>query len=369
MGFIEKKILWVCPENKGGIRFYSDAFNKYFKDNASTGFTWLEPVFDLRELVKRVQEERPEIIHFQHEFGIWGSKNPPFYFFPRTVATMRGIHPKAKLVATAHTVLGQSSRYSEQKPFKVLKQILNLTLLPTMKKLWMEKTWGPLDGVIVHSKTQVQTIQKSQCPRGEEIPHYVPSGKASLPNQNKNKKLAVFGYFSPEKGQDIAVRALKKLPQDYSLTLAGGVRREVDRPYYNQVLKLIREYNLSHRVILTGYLDASDINALYAQADVILTPFRSTYGSGSIVQAISHRAAIIASNLPLNQEINERAGIPVLELFESENPENLASKIVEVMESPDKISQLKKGADFYAEKYSMKKTAAHHLDFYHSILA
>ena len=58
-----------------------------------------------RAVLKRLSEIRPDLVHFQHEYGIYGGKNPPWYFFPNLVTDLAFKIPTVHMVATAHTVL------------------------------------------------------------------------------------------------------------------------------------------------------------------------------------------------------------------------------------------------------------------------
>src|SRR5690606_22982444 len=96
---------------------------------------------------------RKVILHFQHEYGIYGRKVPPFYFFPRLIRELNRSYPREqKICATAHTVLGDEYVYPKkgrgwQAPFR---GFANKFLMSSFRTIWNEQTWGPLDGVIVH---------------------------------------------------------------------------------------------------------------------------------------------------------------------------------------------------------------------------
>jgi glycosyltransferase involved in cell wall biosynthesis len=185
---------------------------------------------------------------------------------------------------------------------------------------------------------------------------------------SEKKLVVVFGYFTPEKGQDIVIRALKHLPENVRLVLAGGLRRPEDEAYYKGCLRMLKTENLLGRATLTGFLDSDFIAPLYANASVVVAPFRETSGSGSLAQAFAARSAIVASDLPLNKEMLEREP-GCLELFRAKSPEDCARAIQAVLQDADKAQALQTAADAYARKHSLEATARAHLDLYATLFA
>ena len=376
-----KKGIWIVPEDKGGIKTYGQglfpAVEKASHGQWSWAVPWMRSAEGSSELWDLLHHSSPDLIHIQHEFGLFGgSKLPWKYSFPEFVGRMRDACPKTKLVLTAHTVLPENYQFATSGEWleRQFRGIANRFLLERWKPLWFEKTFGEVDATIVHSQQQVQTIKNAGCRTVEAIPHFVydrpvESHGARLPpalekawDPAREKLVVVFGYFTPDKGQDIIIRALKYLP-GVRLVLAGGLRRPEDEPYYKGCLRMLKTDNLLDRATLTGFLDIDYIAPLYAKASVVVAPFRETSGSGSLAQAFAARAAIVASDLPLNKEMLERQP-GSLELFKAKSPEDCARAIQAVLGDAKKSQSLKEGADAYARRYSLEETAQAHLKFY-----
>jgi len=374
---VTRKLLLITPEERGGIRTYSDALWPELKKawNASEGELH---VYSGRLGRRGLQPGfEPDLIHIQHEFGLFGPKLPLVNRFPSWVAQLREWFPGARVIATAHTVLGGDYTYpldgrGWQIPFRA---VANRVLLPRLRQYWIQGTWGLLDGVIVHSGLQRETIEISGCKHVAVIPHYVPESPLAQGSGAPGRNALVFGYFSPEKGQDLVIRAYAQVRDQLSgagktvpqLVLAGGVRRPADQKYFEHCQRLIGEFGLKDCVTITGYVPDSDIDRHYAEAALVVAPFRETSGSGSLAHAFARGSAILASDLPLNREMLER--VPgCLELFKSEDPQSCAAKMLELLGNSKKISELKSGARKYADQNSIAETVARHLAFYEKIL-
>jgi glycosyltransferase involved in cell wall biosynthesis len=378
------KIIVATPNEPGFLQYSDDLFGDYLR----VPFDPLESQEHTDQLARQLASHSADLIHIQHEFGFMGSKVPGRYQFPRLVSELRRLCPQARIVATAHTVIPIDFKYPTrnrgwQRPFRAAANIL---LLPYLKNLWGKGSWGTLDGVIAHSKLQLTALEQSGCPEITSIPHYVPEPQPSpapspLPknwptrellsahgSQTSPQILLVFGYLTPEKAQDIVISAMPHLPTHIQLVLAGGIRRDADRPYLDHCQNLIRDLGLKERVTITGFISFEELDGCVKNSDLILLPFRETSGSGSLADLMTRRAPVLASDLPLNLEISERTP-HALSYFKSEDPSDAAQKILEHLNHPDRIHRLVQAATRYAEMHGPKKMLELHLDFYGKVLS
>ena len=338
---------------------------------------------DRRELVSKLIEASPALIHLQHEYGIFGGKNPPKYWFPAVLSDLSVRAPQIKRIATAHTVLPVDYKFPTtgrglQAP---LRAAANVFLLPLLRRTWIQDTWGALDGVITHSDLQRLRLQDSirkQELRFAVIPHFVPqvSNKRNETRRSHPsisalpanlRKVVVFGFFTPEKGQDVAIAALRNLPGDVHLVLAGGARRFQDEAFLEKCRTLVSELGLDKRVTFTGFVEPSFVSGIYQDCDLVLAPFRETSGSGSLAQAFARGAPVLASDLPLNREINDRTP-GALAFFKSEDPQDCAKQILGLLEDRHRLETLRAGARKYAEACTPERIAREHVVFYSKLL-
>ncbi len=377
-------ILWIVPEKQGGIWSYSKTLWPEIKKACElNGLSIAGPIQDLDEVYHALSEHRPKLIHIQHEYSFFGSKTPLLYFFPRWLRQMRRTLPRSKIIATAHVVIPDQYRYPMkgrgwQIPFRYL---ANAFLLPNLRRLWSQETWGGLDGVIVHSELQVPSIQSAGCQNVKTIPISVFNFSVSdsekrrqavlLDAEENTPLVVVFGFISPEKGQDIAVQAMAALSslknRSAHLVIAGGGRRKADLKYVQKVKDLIQALGLTHQVTITGFLNEAQAEDILSRATLILAPFRDTTGSASLAQALGRGCAILTSDHPLNLELGRR--IPgCLAYFRSEDPIDCAQQMERLLFSPHERAQLSDGARKYSQTYSVTQIAQMHAEFYKTLL-
>lgn len=382
------KLAWIVPESSGGIATYSEALWGALEPLArSRGHTLKKTELDslsarsVSAMRDALAEFGPDIIHVQHEYGCFGRKIPGLGKWGEVRRAIQGAAPRAKLIATAHTVLDPAFKYDwrARGARAPLFALANFVYVPFAREHWGRGTWGDLDRVIVHSQTQRDTVLASGCGGVDVIPHFVPDpvGSAQADPQGAGPaRVLVFGYFTHEKGQDLAIEAFAKLLsttrdpalKSARLVLAGGARRPEDVDYEKRCRERVAELGISDQVEFTGFLrDDEAIGREFDRAQVVLAPFRSTSGSGSLVQAIARRRPILTSDLPLNLEIGaERAGrVPgALAFYRAGDVQDCADRLSALMSDTRARAHHVERALVYARQYSLAEIAQRHLEVY-----
>jgi glycosyltransferase involved in cell wall biosynthesis len=373
------RLLWITPEVQGGIASYSQMLWPAIAAAATAAgdfapLTLLQTAPVARsDAISAVRDLQPDLVHVQHEYGLFGGTNPFLDGLPRWMRQLRrAVPPTTRIVATAHTVLPKGHRFETrgQGWRGPLNWMANATALPWMHRRWREGTWGRFDGVIAHSAMQVKWLQGRGLPAIVTIPHVVPEIPSPAGERPRNPipRITVFGYFCPVKGQDVVIEALRHVRDPVLLRLAGGVRHPMNDGYHERCRRSIVEFGLGDRVEVTGFVPEADISQLFLESDLVVAPFRMTTGSGSLVQALARGAAVLASDLPLNREINER--VPdTLAFFATEDPRDCARQIERLLADQARRDLLGRQALQYAAAYSPPNIARLHLDMYRDILA
>lgn len=320
----------------------------------------------LSELVEEVSTLAPQILHIQHEYGHWGGKNPPTYWFPQFVKQLRRRLPQTKIIATAHTVLPADYRFALGKGAvqDSARRLANFALIPWLRRWWDTLTWGRIDLTIVHSQLQVKTLAQT-CPQARAIciPHFVPPQLPVNPLPQHLEQifdgpgpfLLVFGFITPSKGQDLAIQIMPQILEKFPkarLILAGAARTAADQQFEGACKAITARLSVEDRVHFTGFVDEKSIPALYEKATLVLASFRETTGSGSLATAFAYGAPVLASDLPLNRELFDRMNFP-FQAFAKET-------VVRALTHEEERESLRKFAQAYSKKHSIDEIAHRH---------
>jgi glycosyltransferase involved in cell wall biosynthesis/SAM-dependent methyltransferase len=218
------------------------------------------------------------------------------------IAALRGAH--VRLVVICHNVLPH-----ERSPFD--KSVVSSLLRAA-------------DLVIVHSDAEAALARPLTTKRivAAAIAPFMPDGfvqRAPMPGEHR--RLLFFGLVRPYKGLDVLLRALAEGPPDVRLRVAGefwgGTRPTED---------LCRELGILDRVeFRTGYVDATEVPALFSDVDALVLPYRSATGSQGVWTGFEFGVPVIATRVG-NLPDSIRVGIDGL-LADPDNVESLAKMI------------------------------------------
>ncbi len=183
---------------------------------------------------------------------------------------------------------------------------------------------------------------------------------------NDSRYLVLIGFISRRKGYRLAVEALKLLAQDIRIVFAGGSRTSLDAAFEDELHGFIAQHGLEERVVITGYLDMTNLKSIIKKSLFVLAPFHKVSGSFSLSVAFSLGKAVLAANLPQMEEL--AASSRAVELFNCGDPVDLARKIEWLLENPEYVSKLEKNANRYAAKMSFEKVAEQTVELYKNII-
>lgn len=162
-------------------------------------------------------------------------------------------------------------------------------------------------------------------------------------NLSPNKKyLLFFGFIRKYKGLDILIEAMKHLPSDIELIVAGEVYGRFD-----DYQKAIDDNKVADRVhLFNNYIGDNEVHIYFSAADVCVLPYRSATQSGITSIAYNFDMPLIATNTGSLSEVITpyNAGIMVEEI----TPKAIAEAIKEFYSND--IAQYKAGIEDFKDK-------------------
>ncbi len=201
------------------------------------------------------------------------------------------------------------------------------------------------------------------------IPDIAPLKNSALRDEFgwKNRRLiTVFGFIGPEKGYETVLKAMKYLPDDIVLVIAGGSRFDCYDPYLEHLEVLISSLGLQDRVVITGHLDDDRVGAVLTAADIILLPYKLTMWTGTsyaLSYALAAKRAVITSDTPFFLEVEQKYA--AIRTFKDGDDQTLADAVIEVL---NRSGQEEIGAREYRETWSWKNVAERTYQIYCGVL-
>src|SRR5271156_5130832 len=287
-----------------------------------------------------------DMVCLQHEYGIFGG-----------VAGSHILHLlrslKMPVVTTLHTVL----REPNPNQLAVMEEIAELS-----------------DRLIVMSQLSSQFLQEIfRVPAGkiDMVPHGVPDLPFLDPNFFKDRfgvegkaVLLTFGLLSPNKGIENVIRALPQILAKHTnvaYIVAGAthphvLRRQGDL-YRESLQALAKEMGVESKVIFFNrFVSPEEMAEFIGAADIYITPYRheAQVVSGTLAYALGAGKAIISTPYWHAIELlDNRRGA----LVPFQNPDAIAQKTIELLDTPALRHAMRKRAYLFAREMVWKRVA------------
>lgn len=249
-----------------------------------------------------------------------------------------------------------------------------------MYKLWFNRRLfggNEIDRFVVHTAEYKDKLKRLGIPAGDirVIPEGVPTVETALFSSDDAKArlglsgkrvLTIFGFVVRRKGYEAAIEALRSLPNDVILMIAGGCHSSDRTGFFDEVKDRIEAAGLSQRVMITDYLPDDRIPLVMAATDIVLAPFTAMSNSSSLLRVIAYQKPIVASDLPATREMNARR--QCLTLANPGDPDDLAEKIRALLSNAWMRDTAVSAMQAYAEEFTVARAAKETFAVYKELL-
>src|SRR6202522_4844132 len=292
-----------------------------------------------------------DMVCLQHEYGIFGGESGS-----HILHLLRRL--KMPMVTTLHTVLREPDPSQQM----VMEEIVELS-----------------DPLIVMSQLSSQFLQdvfKVPGSKSDMVPHGVPDLPFLDPNFYKDRfgvegkaVLLTFGLLSPNKGIENVIQALPQIlsrHNNVAYIVAGAthphiLRREGEK-YRASLQALAKERGVESQVIFHNhFVSPEEMVEFIGAADIYITPYRheAQVVSGTLAYALGAGKAIISTPYWHAIELlDDRRGA----LVPFENPDAIAQKPIDLLDTPAIRHAMRKRAYLFAREMVWKKVAQGYME-------
>lgn len=311
---------------------------------------------DYLQAVKFINLSGADLCILEHEFGIFGGQNG-VYILPL-------LHRlDVPLIVTLHTLLKAPS-YNEK---AVLQEICKMA-----------------DKIVVMSHKAIEFLVSIYNVPKEKIV-FIEHGVPDIHfNQEKSKKefkleskkvLLTFGFIGRNKGIETVIKALPKVVEkhpDVIYIVLGkthpNVLRHSGEEYRIFLMRLVKSLHLEKHVeFLNEFIDEQDLFKYLCASDIYITPYlnEAQITSGTLSYAIGVGSAVISTPYWHAAELlAEGRG----RLFNFNDSNNLSSILIELLDNPKELNELKSNAYNYGRKITWPKTGEKYVAIAEDIL-
>lgn len=225
------------------------------------------------------------------------------------------------------------------------------------------------DAIIVLSKPAYDYFRETygresvQIPNGTERPRLVPEDAIFRKwGLRKDSYICSVSRLTQEKGIHLLIEAYNSLETDKKLVIAGDTGDSTKTDSYISLLRQMAADNPN--ILFTGFISGEELESLYSNAYVVCAPSNLEGMSLSLLEALSYSNAVLCSDIPENVCVAEDHAA----YFRSSDSRDLARRLGELLEDPQRVSRLKAtAADYICSKFSWEEVADRTLSLYQTV--
>ena len=316
-----------------------------------------------------VQKLNPDIVHIQHEQGLYNFKlNPLLPSKSKTSIDKFYSICKVPIVSTFHTAYKfktwmQSILINGKDPlhlrylYKYWTHLINYSSFKRTTSYAMSKSSAGivLSNYMTNLVPGTQVIYHGSEPYSDiEIEQRKARGLLSLPIEDDEKILLVQGFLTATKGWDV-IRKMN-IPNGWKLVLNHS------KDHYNKQIIDLNLHNKRNLINLgKDYLSEEELSLLFFASDVVFLPYKAIAGSGTMFDGLGHGKPFLASNNGFFSEF-ARLGLGII-------AKRNASSFEEGLQIVDKnYDKLKANVNEFKWKLKWDVISKQHIDIYENIL-
>lgn len=302
------KMAWLFPVNqKCGISYYSYEYIKALADSADV------EIFDISECLATLHSSAKKLnsfdgIHIQYETSFFMKGDNKYYqklcsliqkplivSLHEVYESFPGIFPRSQIKGAGIIRAYKEFLYDMRHPFQT-----TYTL--------HESEGFFADLLVVHGQFQKEILINHGVPEEKifviPMPIKVQDPNFDLPKPPaKELNLASLGFINQNFMYPLLFDILDNLEIPWHFTWIGGIRRDEDKHLLDTIEREISRRHWQDRFTITGWVSENELNRRLSRVDIYLALFSQRSSSASLATALGARKIIIATKLPMTQEI------------------------------------------------------------------
>jgi len=363
-------LLSTYPPIECGIATYTQYLNEALRTHGNETFVLSQhgaqgkgvfPVFDngtgsfAENVFNTSARMTPDLIHIQHEYGLYGPQRGVGIIELILRYRMVGI----PVVVTLHTVS------PELKPEEhlILKHIIDECGAVIVHEDYQKDILLKYFGAMAHAKKKIHVVE-----HGVREVEPIRGGKEKLGLEGK-KMILLCGYFRPTKGFHKIIDIFPSIcreQEDAVLVVAGKTRHIEYDEYRRKLFIMLNESPVADRIrIFRGQFPQYTFDTIVSAADVVVLPYDIGGQSGIMCQCFAQEVPVVTSNLEAFKRLVDRSGGGLV----AESDEDYKKLIVDLLRDEALQEKLRSNIRNYVkERAGWSRIAEEHTKVYHSVV-
>lgn len=308
------KIAWIYPiEKKCGISFYS---NNYINELKKLILVDCYDIENIHLMLKSTPSllDNYDLVHIQYETSLFYLNKKDYYrslikkikipivtSLHEVYETIPGVYPREKITGMLSPI--RRLIYDIKHP---LQHLLNTH----------QKNFYYSDIIIVHYHFQKEILINKGFPEKKikiiELP-FEKQTQIKISSFSENPiSLGCIGFINLNYDYNFLFKVLHTLKIPWKFKWLGGLRTKGDSDFYQSILNKIKNYKFENEFIISNWLNNKDFQYEMSQFDILLHFFKNRSSSSSLCKSISFGIPVLATQLPLTNEISKKCEIQLI---------------------------------------------------------
>src|SRR3989344_4860073 len=315
-----------------------------------------EKIADYQKVAKRLNSSSVDIVHLQHEFGLFGGADGEYI-----LELARAL--KKPLIVTFHTVLLTPTEHQKYIIQELARLARNVIVMDEVAKNRLEQVYGlnPSDSVFILHGAPIVTMKKDKAKKIIRFPHAFVLLANNLLSRNKGIEYAI----------EAVAQAVGKIPNLAFLVVGEThplVKRTEGESYREKLVKQVIKLHLEkHVIFINKYLPLEELKIYLAAADVYITPYLDPQQitSGTLSYAIGAGKACISTEFIYAKDMLAK-GRGMLVPFRDSNA--IAKDLIALHKNPKNLKKLETNVTNLRKDMRWSRVAQKHILLYEKIL-
>lgn len=332
----------------------------------------------VKPLLTAIGQSRNQVVHFQHEFNMYGGASGIAPFLTLLYLVRRRRIP---IIVTSHAVVIPAQIDRE---FLVTFAMSRFTAAPGLIRFAFRVFYyfmGQLaDRITVHTDVMAQQLAKyyhvdpskiRTLPIGvDDPPDGIEEPTANWAPRLRARTYALFfGYLLRRKGLEILLDAFEKVKlqePDALLVVAGGELPN-QRDYAEEIRRRAAASTHARDIIFTSFVSESEVDWLFANATIVVLPYTVTVASGSLPLCFAMRFGkpVIASKTPPFEEMKTMYSF--IETVGTGDSSSFANAMAKVLGDGERMERMQREAKRAARDLNWSSIAGQLCAIYQSM--
>jgi glycosyltransferase involved in cell wall biosynthesis len=365
------KVGWIAPlTRKCGIAFYArkyaDALSRHVQLVECDPCDFLKERHDFFSRLAGC-----DCVHIQYEPSFFLHGRHDFYsdlcsgMRPKKIATVHEIYRKIPGVFPREDIRGIW-------PLKAIKEVLWDRRHPHWAAYARHRTQSFFaDAIMVHALFQKDLLAEKSIDKEKinVLPLPVKTRPDQKPRVVRTKGAAVLGvsgFINPLYDYELLISVLGQLKVEWRFTWVGGLRRDADAGILHRLENEIDKRGWRTRFTITGWVSDGERDRMIDEMDIFCAFFRDRSSSESLSDAITARLPVVATRIPLTEELATFG--PFVALVPGGSVET-AGFISALLSDKDRLHSMEQAAADYGRRYSYDECAKKMVCLYEKVIA